>query len=337
MAISLRLHSLPLLNPNSRPPRLDKPSSPSPSVLRFPLRSIAVPSVSNRRGLGLGFLAGAAKDGGGGPIDISDDASAEEARGESTMPERFRYLTKEAPDRAVWWPWLIPLVFLVYCWRTVLWELGNWKKALFAVLRFFGYLSKLVLAFIFHFIGDPITEIIRMIEFSLYSVRDAYSSVVAYAPVPELTRIILFTSIVLAIAEATVPESVNSQPYLLSFAGIIGFAVVKGIIPVPVFWLLLPVTFCYSRYVKKRDGVSAALPSASVLAAVGEPWVGGVAIASYLALAIAQHSKSQTSAKEEHSVTTRRLPIPLLLAAMSIGVHVAAKWIRYRHLTWMIA
>ena len=28
-------------------------------------------------------------------------------RGESTMPERFRYLTKEAPDPPVRWPWFV--------------------------------------------------------------------------------------------------------------------------------------------------------------------------------------------------------------------------------------
>lgn len=33
--------------------------------------------------------------------------AAEEARGQSTMPERFRHLTKEAPDRPVRWPWVI--------------------------------------------------------------------------------------------------------------------------------------------------------------------------------------------------------------------------------------
>ena len=32
---------------------------------------------------------------------------AEEARGQSTMPERFRHLTKEAPDPPLRWPWYI--------------------------------------------------------------------------------------------------------------------------------------------------------------------------------------------------------------------------------------
>lgn len=33
-----------------------------------------------------------------------------EARGQSSMPERFRYLTKEAPDKPVRWPWLIGML-----------------------------------------------------------------------------------------------------------------------------------------------------------------------------------------------------------------------------------
>lgn len=36
-----------------------------------------------------------------------------EARGESTMPERFRYLTKEAPDKPVRWPLLIGMLNFV--------------------------------------------------------------------------------------------------------------------------------------------------------------------------------------------------------------------------------
>lgn len=35
------------------------------------------------------------------------DEAEEESRGESTMPERFRYLTKEAPDPPVRWPWFV--------------------------------------------------------------------------------------------------------------------------------------------------------------------------------------------------------------------------------------
>lgn len=237
---------------------------------------------------------------------------------------------------SIWWH--AALIFLVYCWRTVLWELGNWKKAALAILNFFSYISKLALALVFHFIGDPVTGFIRTIEFSLYFVRDIYASIVAFAPVPELTRIILFASTILAIAEATVPSSVNSQPYLLTLAGVIGLGAVNGFVLEPFFWLLLSGMFCYSRFIMKRDGVSAALPSAAVLAAIGEPWVRGLTIASYLALAMFQHSMLSEEAKvAEVSVKHKRLPLPLLLAALAIGIHVAAKWIRYRHLTWMIA
>lgn len=45
-------------------------------------------------------------EGGGGGGETKNDVD-EAGRGESTMPERFRYLTKEAPDQPVRWPWLI--------------------------------------------------------------------------------------------------------------------------------------------------------------------------------------------------------------------------------------
>lgn len=344
MAASLILRHPPLLNPNSRsrlPHSLKPLTSPTLLAARFPplKPSPSRPLLGFSSPRGLGFLARAGENGVGEmPETAAAAAEAEEARGQSTLPERFRYLTKEAPDRPVRWPWFVALAFLVYAWRTVLWELTNWRKATLAILHFFGYLFKLALAFLFHFIGDPITGLIRCIEFSLYYARYIYGSIVVFAPVPELMRIILFSSTVVAIAEATVPNAVNSQPYLLTVAGIIGFGAVKGFVPELPFWLLLAGFFCYSRFIKKRDGVSAALPSVAVLAAVGQPWVRALAIGSYLALAITQHSETpEGGLRTEIPVNGRSLPVPLLLVALAIGIHVAAKWIRYRHLTWMIA
>ncbi|KAL8126747.1 uncharacterized protein LOC141721023 [Apium graveolens] len=269
--------------------------------------------------------------------DKSGDEGEIEARGMSTMPERFRYLNQEAPDPPVRWPYFVALGFLVYAWRTVLWELYNWKKAATGIFHFVGYLSKLALALVFHFIGDPITSIIRLIEDSFYTVRALYSWVVACAPISEFTTIIILASTVCAIAEATNAEAVSSQPYLLTIAGITGFAAVRGLISELFFWTLLIGLFGFARFVKKRDYVSAALPAAAVLAAVGEPWVRVIVIALYLALAIIHHSKKPSDKKEVEATTTgRRVPIPLLCAAMAIGIRVAAKWAGYRHLTWMI-
>lgn len=217
-----------------------------------------------------------------------------------------------------------------------MWELYNWKKAAAGIFRFVGYLSKLALALVFHFIGDPITSIIRFIEDSFYTVRALYSWVVACTPISEFTTIIILASTVCAIAEATNPDAVSSQPYLLTVAGITGFAAVRGFISELFFWTLLTGLFGYARFVKKRDYVSAALPAAAVLAAVGEPWVRVIVIALYLALAVTHHSSKPEEKEVEATTTGRRVPIPLLCAAMAIGIRVAAKWAGYRHLTWMI-
>ncbi|XP_047945866.1 uncharacterized protein LOC125192372 [Salvia hispanica] len=268
---------------------------------------------------------------------VKAENEEKDIRGESTMPERFRYLTKEAPDKPVRWPLLIVLAFLLYAWRTVLWELSNWRNALGALAWFSGYISKLVLAFVFHFIGDPLTSTIRLVETAFYSIRSFYSGIVAYAPIPELTQIIVLTSAVLAVAEAASPDSVNSQPYLLTLAGLVGFAAVRNYITELFFWTLLVGMFCFARFAKKRDYVSSALPVAAVLAAVGEPWVRVAVIGSYLALAVFHHAQSSGGARDD--ATTRaieRAPVPLLLAALAIGVRVAANWAGYRHLTWMI-
>ncbi|CAB4274366.1 unnamed protein product [Prunus armeniaca] len=264
------------------------------------------------------------------------DEAEEETGGESTMPERFRYLTKEAPDPPVRWPWFVALVFLIYAWRAVLLELANWRKAVLAVVRFVGYLLKLILALIFHFLGDPITFIIRFIETTIYALRSFYSGIVAYAPIPELTTVIMLASTVLAIAEAVVPNSINCQPFLLTASGVVGYAAVTGYISEPFFWTILVGLYGYSRFVKKRDDVTSALPAAAVLAAVGEPYIRVLVISSYLALAILHHTKKLSERKEEIVVTNRKLPMPLLGVALAIGIHLAAKWAGYRHLTWMI-
>lgn len=264
------------------------------------------------------------------------DEAEEESRGESTMPERFRHLTKEAPDPPVRWPWFVALAFLIYAWRAVLFELSNWRKGALAVVQFVGFLLKLCLALIFHFIGDPITSVIRFIETTIYAVRSYYSGIVAYAPIPELTTLIMLASAVLAIAEAVVPNSANCQPFLLTFAGVVGYAAVSNYISEPFFWTILVGLYGYSRFVKKRDDVTSALPSAAVLAAVGEPWIRVLVIPLYLALAIFNHSKKLPERTEEAVVTNRKLPLPLLGAALAIGIRLAAKWAGYRHLTWKI-
>lgn len=218
-----------------------------------------------------------------------------------------------------------------------MWELGNWKKAVGAVFQFPVYISKLALAVVYHFIGDQITAVIRFIESTIYSIRAFYSGVVAYAPVQELTTIIVLSSCVLAIGEAAVPDSVNSQPYLLTAAGIMGFAAVRGYISELFFWFLLLGLFAFARFIKERDYVTSAMPAAAALVAVGEPWVRLVVMVSYAALAILQHSKTPLNKSEsEPTGAIKKVPFPLICAALAIGVRLAAKWAGYRHLTWMI-
>ncbi|CAL1406723.1 unnamed protein product [Linum trigynum] len=266
-----------------------------------------------------------------------EDDSQKMAREETTMPDRFRYLTKEAPDPPLRWPWFVALGFLIYSWRAVLFELGNWKKGALSVIGFVGYLLKLLLALIFHFIGDPITSLIRTLETGFYMVRAFYSRILHYTPVPEFTTMIVLSSAVLAIAEAAVPNSVSSQSYLLTLSGLIGYAAVGNYISEPLFWTLLLGVYTFSRLVKKRDDVTSALPAATVLTAIGEPWVRVLVMTSYVALAIYHHSKNRTKGEEGEVVARgKQVPAPLLCAGLAIGIKIAAKWAGYRHLTWMV-
>ncbi|KAG8386909.1 hypothetical protein BUALT_Bualt03G0197800 [Buddleja alternifolia] len=323
------LHFLPFITSSSLPTTAAKPLHKLHNFygpFKKTLSGFSVKSSS-------GFIVKAQNE--GDFVNKTEEEEMEEdVRGQSSMPERFRYLSKEAPDKPVRWPWLIALAFGLYAWRTVLWELSNWKKAVGAVFQFCGYVSKFVLALIFRFIGDPITSLIRGVETIIYTIRAFYSGIINYAPIPDLTLIIMLTSAVLAISEATVPDSVNSQPYLLTVAGLIGFAAVKNYISETFFWILLAGLFGFAKFVKKRDYVSSALPVAAVLAGVGEPWVRVIVMASYLALAI--FHRWINVKEDEDGVAIKKVPVPLICAALAIGIRVAAKWVGYRHLTWMI-
>lgn len=338
-------------------PKLSHHSIPFRRTTSHPIQrcnfSTALPPLPPKRKLGifllgrknLGFVVQAtSSDGEGEEVksSTSKDSINEaeiKARGESTMPERFRYLTKQVPEPPVRWPYFIALGFLVYAWRTVLWELYNWKRAATSILQFLGYLSKVVLALIFHFIGDPITSTIRAIETTIYTLRAFYSQIVAYTPIPELSTVIMLTSIILAISEVASPTSVDNQWHLLTISGLIGYLAVKGMIGDLPFWTILFGLFSFSRFIKKRDYVSSVLPVAAVLAGVGEPWVRVVVMGGFLALSVVQYSKNQPEEESEGFVTTtgdRRVPVPLLCAALAVGVRVAARWAGYRHLTWMV-
>ena len=232
------------------------------------------------------------------------------------------------------------LPFLLYAWRAVLFELGNWRKIVVNLVGFVVSLLKGALALILYVIGDPITSVIRGIETAFYTIRSFHSSIVAYAPVSELTTIIILASTVLAISEASAPDSVRSQPYLLTLSGLAGYAAVRGYISEPFFWTILLCVYGYSSFVKKRNDVSSALPAAAVFAAIGEPWVRILAMGSFLALAITHHWKNLSQGKkedeDEKGVYRWDIPLPLLGVALAIGIHCAAKWAGYRHLTWMI-
>lgn len=322
-------------------------SSPTKTTQSFNSRlSDAFPALSSkksgfpfgsRNNLGLGFALkaqnslGQAQGQGEGESDVS--IAEIEAFGQSSTPERFKHLNTLVPRPYPWWPFFLAVTFLIYAWRTVLWEVGNWRKVASAIIRFLGYPLKVALALV----ADPIAFVVRGIETAIYTVRAFYSGVVAYAPIQDLTLIIVLASIVLAIAESAVPDSINSQPYLMTVAGLVGFAAVRGFISEPFFWTVLLGLFGFSRFIKKRDYVSSTLPVAAVLAAVGEPWVRFIVMASYLALAITHHSSKPSEEKEREATTMgNRVPFPLLCAALAIGLRVAAKWAGYRHLTWMI-
>ena len=123
MAMSMAVPTL--SSPNSTVLGLKKTASLSP-LLAARFRRRAVPCISSptellparhspgglsRRRLGIlygrNFTRIFAAEHGDGNGGVGDEEGEREYRGESTLPERFRYLTKEAPDPPLRWPWFV--------------------------------------------------------------------------------------------------------------------------------------------------------------------------------------------------------------------------------------
>ncbi|KAL1327714.1 hypothetical protein AAHE18_13G322000 [Arachis hypogaea] len=327
-----------------------KPRLPptKPQCFLRPLRFVTVfsPKELSRISLSKGFAVNDNNGAGSGGGFVDWEKVEKEARARSTMPERLRHIhlsmnfllcrgTEKgfdmSPNFIVAFLWLFIariLGFLIYAWIAVLFELSNWKNAVFDIVRFVGNLFTYLFAILYRFIGSPITFGIRCMEDSIYTVRAFYSWTINNAPIPELTTIIVLVSVVLAIAEATVPNCTNKEPYVLTVSGFIGYAAVRGYISELFFWTLLLGLYAFSKLIKKRDNISCAMTVAAVLAAVGET----------LALATYQYSQTLFEGKqvENQEMIKKRIPVLLLSAALAMGLRLTTKWAGYRHLTWMI-
>lgn len=100
----------------------------------------------------------------GAGVVVERDEPEKEARGRSTMPERFRYLSKEAPDPPLRWPWLVgqfhlslSLSVFAFCYPKNMRKRGRRKNkidlshSLVSVLLFFFYFQQSMCVNVFFF------------------------------------------------------------------------------------------------------------------------------------------------------------------------------------------
>ncbi|KAJ4792224.1 Embryo defective 1923 [Rhynchospora pubera] len=296
---------LPLL----REPRF-KPFVISPKPIAFTGRGLGSFGVSYRRNVGLGFACNAVE--------------REDWMGDSSIPDQMKHLAKEAPDPPNKWLLFSGFALLLYTWRAILWELSKYESVLLPVVNIILDPIKLLLRI-------PMLLLSAIYTFVVYT----FQTICFYTPVPELTRVIFFSSIVLSIGGAVSTDSIDSQKHLLSLAGIVSFLTVCGYVPEVLFWVFLSGLFSYSFFVRQTDVVLAGLTPATALAAIGEPWVRGFVIILYLVVAIMQYFKYTEVERAKVRGKMVMTPLPLQVAALSIGISMAAAWARHRHLLWM--
>ncbi|KMZ70190.1 hypothetical protein ZOSMA_1G01620 [Zostera marina] len=320
MASSISLTVIPVLNP--RIPNHCRCRLPK---LSFPFLRRSLPSLSIVRPC----LVTATKK------NATPEMSNIEAerRSESSMPDAFRELNVEVPDKPVRWPWLIPVVFIVYGWRATLWELNNWKNASIGIVYFFRNSVISIGKFLCYSMGDRIDYFLDQLFLFL--------------PVSEITTFILLTSAAVSVAEATSPNSVNEQRYLFTVASFVGFGYNLGILSNVILCLIPVCFFLFSKFINKKNAVSAALPCVALLFSASIPWLffKPFVMVAYSGLATYHHfhlSRSATIDSAVESVDslpnggTKLLPWTVFLAGLSIGIFKGFTWLRFRHLTWMV-
>lgn len=188
--------------------------------------------------------------------------------------------------------------------------------------------------------GDQIAYCNAVIEYFIIQLFN-------FLPLSKITTFILLTSAAVAVAEATAPNSVTEQRYLLTIAGFVGFGYNLRIIPDIILWSIPLCFLLYSKFFKKRNAVSAALPCAALLFSVNVPWFffKEFVMLAYFGLAAFHHfhlsrsSSIASAAESADSLTngTKLLPWVVFMAGLSMGIHVGFKWLRWRHVIWMVA
>ncbi|KAH9322674.1 hypothetical protein KI387_017313, partial [Taxus chinensis] len=179
--------------------------------------------------------------------------------------------------------------------------------------------------------------VIQGTQWATYIVKEVYALIFNMTSVQAFTEAVVLSSAVLGVGEATKSNAVSSQPYTIGLAGFLGLGAVLGLFSSSIFVALLLALVAFSLLVMKRDRVSSIMPVAAVLAAVAEPWVRVVALASFLTLAIHQHWKSpeKEQVTPDNGSRYKEQPIILRVLSLMVGIAVAAQWLYFRHWIWL--
>eukprot|EP01018_Ginkgo_biloba_P010614 Gb_06436 [translate_table: standard] len=301
----------------------------------WPSRKIALQKGLQDRAMGIVMHATAEDSGQAGSENAEEELRRREES--SSLPPQLRKLTKEVPDPPNLLPWLAGFAILLITREVVVSELVRWVKAAGFGLKLLLNLALGAFYLLLNPFVKPIAAIITGAAWAFLIVKEVYAFIIDMTPVGGLIEAIVLSSAVLAIGEAIRENAVRSQQYTLGMAAFLGLGAVLGLFPPSVFVVLLFALFVFSLLVRKRDIVSSVMPVSAVLAAVAEPWVRGVVIASFLALAVYKNWKSPE--KEKVAVNTNAgyggQPLIMFLASLMVGLSVAAQWLYFRQLIWL--
>eukprot|EP00252_Welwitschia_mirabilis_P015027 TRINITY_DN33146_c0_g1_i1.p1 TRINITY_DN33146_c0_g1~~TRINITY_DN33146_c0_g1_i1.p1 ORF type:complete len:381 (-),score=52.73 TRINITY_DN33146_c0_g1_i1:166-1308(-) len=256
----------------------------------------------------------------------------------STFPTTLEYLTDIPPKRIDLRPWLLGgFVFIAIFHKAIYFFLDT---SILALLRFFcGYMKKSALLSLYVFVNrclPLVATVTTGTAWAVLIVQGIYAYIVDIIFAKAVVEALVFSCMVFGIAEAVKPDVVNRQSQSLTLAALFGLGGLYGLYGTFIFVSLLFSLGLFSVIVMKKDMLSGTLPIAAVLAAVADPNVRIASVLFFLAIAVYQNWRFPVEEihMEKRGASYKQLRVMFVLALLA-GINAAAKWLYFRHLTWL--
>ncbi|KAJ7516545.1 hypothetical protein O6H91_22G062300 [Diphasiastrum complanatum] len=254
--------------------------------------------------------------------------------GIGNMPSQYAEFLRPPQESTNYVLWASGILILILMRKVIMMELVRWVHAGVALVALFLDVGQYGFSLLLKNAREPVVWTATLTGWVWFAITDIYAIILDMTPVKALIKAIVFSSAVLSLGEAVQSDAVSSQADALGIAAILGLAGVLGLVHHTLFTLALGLLTMYLAWFRKAGLVSAAIPATAVLVAVAEPIVQASAFASFLLITL-YTNWSQHEPKKDATVEKHKSPGILKVAALAVGIRLAAEWLYARHLVWL--